>query len=90
MKKPKLTLVPSIKELKSYEVVTIYLVDEKIHQFGLNEWDMYEGNDWIQFRFKDKSKSKMDCYPINSIMYICFESKGSVVVENKPTLKPVG
>lgn len=88
MKKPKLTLVPNNKELESYEVVTVYLIDEGAFQFALNEWEMYESVDWIQFRKKDKNKSAMQCFSVSSIMHIYFESKGEVV-EEKPTLKPV-
>lgn len=90
MKKPKLTLVPSIKELESYEIVTVYLMDEGVFTFGLNEWDMYEGKEWIQFRRKDKSKEGMECFAVNGITHISFVSKGGQSVECRPTLKPVG
>ena len=85
-KKSGLHLV-SIGKSKEYEVVTIYTCDGSLFIFALNEWDMYESDEWIQFKKIDKSV--MEVFSIANISHITFMSKGGHPVEARPTLKPV-
>lgn len=85
-KKPSLHLVKASK-LKEYEVVTIYTCDGCLFVFGLNEWDMYETDEWVQFKKMDKSV--MEVFSTANISHITFVNKGGCPVEAKPTLKPV-
>ena len=71
---------------KEYEVVTIYTMDG-FFEFSLLEWEMWESDEWVQFRKKDKSV--MEVFSMANISHITFVNKGGRPVEGKPTLKPV-
>ena len=84
-KKTRLYLISGNK--KEYEVVTIYTSDGCIFVFPLNEWDMYESDEWVEFKKMDKSV--MEVFSMVNISHITFVNKGGHPVEGKPTLTPV-
>jgi hypothetical protein len=86
-KKTGLYLVSGKIANKEYEVVTVNTYDDCTYQFSLLEWDMYEGEDWVQFRKKDKSV--LECFPIHNVSRVLFVIKGGEPVEHKVDLKPV-
>lgn len=74
---------------KEYEIVTVYIMDE-FFEFSLLEWEMWESDEWIQFRKKDKAA--LECFSIQSISHISFVNKGGKPIVSgvsKPILKPV-
>lgn len=74
-------------KIKEYEIVTIYTCDDNVFSFALNEWDMWEGNEWIEFKKIDKSV--MEVFSTSNISHISFVNKGGQPVVSKPILQPV-
>lgn len=72
---------------KEYEVVTIYTLDGYTFVFSLNDYEMWESEDWLEFRKKDKSV--MECFPVNNLSRVTFVSKGGQPVIVGPKLEPV-
>lgn len=70
---------------KEYEVVTIYTCDGTVHAFALNEYEMWESEEWVEFKKKDV----LECFPIHNISHISFVNKGGTPIVLGPTLKPV-
>ena len=71
---------------KEYEVVTVYTMDE-FFKFSLLEWEMWESDEWVQFRKKDKTV--LECFALQNISHISFVSKGGESVGSGPKLTPV-
>lgn len=92
-KKPSLYLISGKTLRKSYDVVKIYMMDESVFEFSLDEWDMFESYhgsyEWVEFKRKDKNNRAMECFPVNNLLRVSFVTKGKEVVNEKPILKPV-
>ena len=81
-KKPSLHLVKD--RTGQFEVVKIYTCGGDMFEFSLNEFEMWESDEWVEFKKKDV----LECFPIHNISHISFVNKGVSVV-GTPILKPV-
>lgn len=86
MAKQKLRLLTSKHVKKVYGKVILYLCDDTVHPFSLDEWDMYEDQDAIEFR--KLNKQSVEIFFTHNIMRIVFD-KSDTKLEVSPTLKPV-
>lgn len=84
-----LKLVSSGKIKKKYKQCTIYLCNESLVTFNLEEWNVYKDYDWIEFDKKDGTELK--CFYVSNILSVTFEYIESTVKKINPDtdLKPV-
>lgn len=90
MIKRKLRLVKDKDIKKVYEIVTVFLVDDSIHTFNLDEWDFVTSDrEWLQFIKIDDSA--MECFYISNIVRVSFNrNRKEVKTDYSSTpMKPV-
>lgn len=86
--KPKMHLVSDSKTKKKYNKFLIFMCDESIYEFDLNEYDVYRDPEWIEV--SNKNESEMDCFSVNNMLRVRFvhtEKKSST--QEIISLKPV-
>ena len=82
-KKPSLHLVKD--KAVEYEVVKLSTCNGEMFEFSLNDFEMWESDEWIEFKKKDV----LECFPIQNISHISFVNKGGESVGSGPKLTPV-
>ena len=86
MAKPKLRMITS-KHIKNvYGKVTIFVCDDSVHSFNLNEWVMYEDKDCIELRRVNKQATEI--FFTCNVLRVLFEKNEAKPDIGSP-LKPV-
>lgn len=85
-KKPRLCLLSNKTVKNAYGKVVVYLCDDTIHPFNLDEWDMYEDRDSIEFR--KINKQTVEIFFTTNVMRIVFD-KNEIKSDIGSPLKPV-
>jgi len=85
MRKKKLRLVD--EKSKKYSRFFVFLHDESVFEFDLNEWEVIKGEEWVEVEKKDGTE--MDCFSIGNIMRVRFVHTEKKSMQEVTQLRPI-
>lgn len=85
IKRGQLRLVSSGKVKRKFKKCIVFLCNESVIEFNLEEWNVYKDYDWIEFDKKDGTELK--CFYVSNILSVNFEYTENHV---KPDITPRG